>query len=141
MIRDDYLRDVLSQLRKYKELAERAMAQVSDEQLFMPLAAESNSIAIVVKHVAGNMRSRWTDFLTTDGEKPDRHRDGEFLLSGDDTADALRQAFDSDEFQSFNEKKYMHLVDSYRDTAGSRELITETIGTYKAVYKDLGILK
>lgn len=55
------------------------MAQVSDEQLFAILDAEANSIAIIVKHMAGNMRSRWTDFLTTDGEKPDRDRDGEFV--------------------------------------------------------------
>src|SRR5438128_4672240 len=55
------------------------MEQVSDEQLFVALDEEMNSIAIVVKHMAGNMRSRWTDFLTTDGEKPDRNRDGEFV--------------------------------------------------------------
>ena len=55
------------------------MAQLSDEQLFVTLDPESNSIAIIVKHMAGNMRSRWTDFLTTDGEKPDRNRDSEFV--------------------------------------------------------------
>jgi hypothetical protein len=54
------------------------MAQVDDEQLQVTLDPESNSIATIVKHMAGNMRSRWTDFLTTDGEKPDRHRDTEF---------------------------------------------------------------
>jgi hypothetical protein len=59
-------------------MAEGAMAQVTDEQLFATLDPEANSIAIVVKHMTGNMRSRWTDFLTTDGEKPDRHRDTEF---------------------------------------------------------------
>jgi hypothetical protein len=64
--------------RQYKVLAERAMAQASDEQLFTLLDAEANSIALIVKHMAGNMRSRWTDFLTTDGEKPDRNRDSEF---------------------------------------------------------------
>jgi hypothetical protein len=65
--------------RKQKELAERAMAQVDDEQFFRTIDAESNSIAIIAKHVGGNLRSRWTDFLTTDGEKPDRDRDGEFI--------------------------------------------------------------
>ncbi len=64
--------------RYYKKLGERAMAQCPDEALFTVLDAESNSIAILVKHMAGNMRSRWTDFLTSDGEKPDRNRDTEF---------------------------------------------------------------
>ena len=73
-----YLKDSLSVFRGYKTLAERAMAQVSDDQLFAALDGEMNSIAIIVKHMVGNMRSRWTDFLTTDGEKPDRHRDSEF---------------------------------------------------------------
>jgi len=73
-----YVEDSLELFRHYKKLAERAMAQVGDEDLFTALDGESNSIAIVVKHMAGNMRSRWTDFLTTDGEKPDRNRDTEF---------------------------------------------------------------
>jgi hypothetical protein len=73
-----YLEDSLAVFRYYKKLAERAMEQVTDEQLFTTLDGEMNSIAITVKHMAGNMRSRWTDFLTTDGEKPDRHRDTEF---------------------------------------------------------------
>jgi uncharacterized protein DUF1572 len=74
-----YLEDSLTLLRYYKKLAERAMEQVTDEQLFATLDEEANSIAIIVKHMAGNMRSRWTDFLTTDGEKPDRDRDSEFV--------------------------------------------------------------
>jgi len=73
-----YLEDSLAVIRQYKKLAEGAMAQVSDEHLYAALDPESNSIAIIVKHLAGNMRSRWTDFLTSDGEKPDRHRDTEF---------------------------------------------------------------
>lgn len=74
-----YLEDSLELLRYYKKLAERAMDQVTDEQLYAALDDETNSIAIVVKHIVGNMRSRWTDFLTTDGEKPDRNRDTEFV--------------------------------------------------------------
>jgi len=74
-----YLKDALGIFRTYKNLAERAMAQVTDEQLFVCLDPESNSIALIVKHIAGNMRSRWTGFLTTDGEKPDRDRDSEFV--------------------------------------------------------------
>jgi uncharacterized damage-inducible protein DinB len=73
-----YLKDSIDLFRYYKKLAERAMAQCPDAGLFTTLDAESNSIAIIVKHVSGNMRSRWRDFLTTDGEKPDRHRDTEF---------------------------------------------------------------
>src|SRR5690348_6910054 len=73
-----YLKDSLDLLRYYKGLAERAMAQTPDEAFSKSLGAESNSIAVIVKHLAGNMRSRFTDFLTSDGEKPDRNRDGEF---------------------------------------------------------------
>ena len=73
-----YLEDSLDLFRYYKRLADRAMAQVADEHLFAALDGESNSIAIIVKHMAGNMRSRWADFLTTDGEKFTRNRDGEF---------------------------------------------------------------
>ena len=74
-----YLKDSISLLYYYKKLAEGAMEQVTDQQLFEALDEEMNSIAIMVKHMAGNMRSRWTDFLTSDGEKPDRNRDGEFV--------------------------------------------------------------
>jgi hypothetical protein len=74
-----YIEDSLTLFRYYKKLAERAMEQVTDEQLFALLDEEANSIAIIVKHMAGNMRSRWTDFLSTDGEKPDRDRDSEFV--------------------------------------------------------------
>lgn len=73
-----YLEDALSLLRYYKKLAEGAMAQAKDEELFALLDGENNSIAITVKHMAGNMRSRFTDFLTSDGEKPNRNRDSEF---------------------------------------------------------------
>src|SRR5580765_3043991 len=73
-----YLKDSIAVFLYYKKLGERAMAQCPDDALFELLDAESNSIAIVVKHMAGNMRSRWMDFLTTDGEKPDRNRDTEF---------------------------------------------------------------
>jgi hypothetical protein len=74
-----YLKDSLAVFRYYKGLAERAMAQLTDEQLCVTLDAESNSIAVIVKHMTGNMRSRFSDFLTSDGEKPDRRRDLEFV--------------------------------------------------------------
>ncbi len=73
-----YLKDSIDLFRYYKKLGDRAMAQCPDRGLFETFDAESNSIAIVVKQMAGNMRSRWLDFLTTDGEKPDRNRDTEF---------------------------------------------------------------
>src|ERR1700687_1912488 len=73
-----YLEDSIALFRFYKKRAEGAMEQVTDDQLFAALDEEMNSIAIIVKHMAGNMRSRWTDFLTTDGEKPDRNRESEF---------------------------------------------------------------
>ncbi len=74
-----YLTDSLTLFRYYKKLAEQAMKQVPDEQLQIVLDPEMNSIAQTVKHMTGNMRSRWTDFLNTDGEKPDRQRDSEFV--------------------------------------------------------------
>jgi uncharacterized protein DUF1572 len=73
-----YLEDSLTLFRYYKKLAERAMAQVSDQELLAVIDSEANSIAVIVKHMAGNMQSRWKDFLTTDGEKPGRDRDAEF---------------------------------------------------------------
>ena len=73
-----YLEESLTLFRYYKNLAERAMAQATDEQLLAVLDEEMNSIAVIVKHMSGNMRSRWTNFLTSDGEKPERDRDAEF---------------------------------------------------------------
>ena len=73
-----YLDEARRSLRGHKRLAEGAFAQLSDEEFFRLPDAESNSVAIVAKHIAGNLRSRFTDFLTSDGEKPDRHRDSEF---------------------------------------------------------------
>jgi hypothetical protein len=73
-----YTQDAKDIFRYYKKLADNAMAQCPDDALFTVIDPESNSIAIIVKHMAGNMRSRWTNFLTTDGEKPDRNRDSEF---------------------------------------------------------------
>ena len=89
-----YLEDALSLFRYYKSLTERAMAQVADEHLFVTLDEEANSIAIIVKHMAGNMKSRWTDFLTTDGEKPNRDRDMEFAAPPA-TREALLQEWEA----------------------------------------------
>jgi len=83
--RREYLADMRAQFAKLRRTAERAMAQVGDEDFARMLDAENNSIAIIVKHVSGNLRSRCTDWFTSDGEKPDRDRDGEFVLLPRDT--------------------------------------------------------
>ncbi len=75
-----YLTDALKSFKAHKKLAEKAIEQVKDSELFVTLDEEANSIAVVMKHMAGNMLSRWTDFLTSDGEKPDRQRDMEFVI-------------------------------------------------------------
>jgi Protein of unknown function (DUF1572) len=86
-----YLDEARRQMRGTKRLADSAMAQLKDEELFVGLDPESNSVALMVKHLAGNMRSRFTEFLTTDGEKPNRFRDQEFELSPSTTrADVMR---------------------------------------------------
>ncbi len=85
-----YIEDSISLFRFCKKQGEGAMEQVSDEQLFATLDPEMNSIAIIVKHMTGNMRSRWTDFLTSDGEKPDRNRDTEFEQPPSTRADLLK---------------------------------------------------
>ena len=83
-----YLEDIIFSFRKQKELAEKAFRQVADGDFFKKPGEHSNSIAAVVKHVAGNLASRWTDFLTTDGDKPWRDRDAEFVIGPEDTRDA-----------------------------------------------------
>ena len=86
-----FLEDALAVFRKYKKLGEDAIAQLSDEEFFALIDAEANSVAIIVKHLAGNMRSRWSDFLTADGEKADRNREAEFLIEPETTrAEVLR---------------------------------------------------
>jgi hypothetical protein len=88
---DSYLRDAVRVFHTYKSLAEDAITQVPDEALTIVLDADSNSIATIVKHMAGNMRSRWRDFLTTDGEKPDRNRDTEFESPATTRAELIAQ--------------------------------------------------
>ncbi len=80
-IADNYLQVTLALFKKQKALAEAAFAQMDDAEFYRQVDAEANSIATIIQHMVGNMRSRWTDFLTTDGEKPDRQRDSEFEVS------------------------------------------------------------
>src|SRR5262249_20471733 len=89
-----YLHESFRTFRGYKRLADGAMDQLTDEEFFRLSDAESNSIAAIVKHVSGNLRSRWTDFLTTDGEKPDRHRDQEFEVGSVDTREDLMRRWE-----------------------------------------------
>lgn len=90
-----YLEEAARQFRGYKRLGEGAMAQLKDEEFFVTLDAEANSIAIIVKHLAGNMRSRFTNLLTSDGEKPDRFRDQEFVLGPETTRADVMQWWDT----------------------------------------------
>ena len=94
MIEQHYLADALRQLRKLKTQADQALAQTADDDLFAVLDPESNSIALIMKHVVGNMRSRWTDFLTSDGEKPGRERDLEFEREPADTRESILTAWE-----------------------------------------------
>jgi uncharacterized damage-inducible protein DinB len=89
-----YLDECFRSFRGYKRMADAALAQIEDKDFFHLIDPESNSIAIVVKHIGGNLRSRWTDFLTTDGEKPDRHRDQEFELVAADTREDLMRRWE-----------------------------------------------
>src|SRR5947209_13294772 len=89
MIHEDYVALAVREFERYRGLADRAVAQVSDEQFFAVPGNGDNSIAVIVKHMAGNMRSRWENFLTSDGEKPDRNRDAEFIITPDDTRASL----------------------------------------------------
>jgi uncharacterized damage-inducible protein DinB len=90
-LRAHYLDEIFRGLRGHKRLADDAIAQLSDQQFFALPDPESNSVAIIVKHIAGNLRSRFTGFLTSDGEKPDRHRDEEFLMTPETTRQQLLQ--------------------------------------------------
>lgn len=90
-----YLEDALAQFRKYKAMGENALAQASDEDFFRTPDPESNSLALLVKHMSGNLSSRWRDFLTTDGEKPDRERDSEFERQAEDTRAALMERWNA----------------------------------------------
>jgi len=91
---EDFLSESIEGFRSYKTLAEKAIGQVSDEEFFKTIDAEANSIAAICKHIGGNLRSRWTDFLTTDGEKADRNRDSEFVTDGD-THESVMQSWEN----------------------------------------------
>jgi Protein of unknown function (DUF1572) len=85
-ILQNYITDTSQAFLSYKKMAEKALEQVTDDEFFRAIDPESNSLAVIAKHIGGNLRSRWTDFLTTDGEKPDRFRDTEFVDDADTRA-------------------------------------------------------
>src|SRR5215472_15286802 len=91
---DKLIADLTHEFRRHKDLADRAMVPLDEEQFFRRPGELVNPIALIVKHIAGNLTSRWTDFLTTDGEKPSRDRDGEFLLTEQDTRPNLLAAWE-----------------------------------------------
>jgi uncharacterized damage-inducible protein DinB len=82
--------DMRSVYQQQRNLAEAALAQINDDEFFQSPDAGTNSLAVIVKHVGGNLRSRWTNFLHSDGEKPDRNRDGEFVVESDTRADVMK---------------------------------------------------
>lgn len=90
-----YLDDSVARFKEMKGLAEKAIAQISDDDFLRIVVDESNSVATIVKHIAGNLRSRWTEFLTTDGEKPDRNRDSEFESETEDTRNNLMKKWEA----------------------------------------------
>jgi hypothetical protein len=96
MIAKNFLEDSIKMLRQYKKLAEKAIAQLPDpdRDLFFAPDNESNSIAVMMKHMAGNMRSRWRDFLTSDGEKPDRNRDNEFEIASTESRESIMRIWE-----------------------------------------------
>jgi hypothetical protein len=94
-ILQNVLNESIKSFRSYKKLAEKAMAQISDEEFFKLIDTEANSIALIVKHLGGNLHSRWTLFLTTDGEKPDRNRDSEFTETENDTRESLMKFWEN----------------------------------------------
>src|SRR5881394_2556503 len=91
---DLLLKDIEFEFRRHKSLADRAMAELSDDEFFRRPGSLVNPVALIVKHLAGNLTSRWTDFLPTDGEKPTRDRDGEFVLRPEDTRTNLLAAWE-----------------------------------------------
>ena len=94
MNQEQYQVDVLREFRRLKKHSDAAMAQVSDEDFFKALDENSNSIALIVKHISGNLHSRWEDFLTTDGEAPGRHRDQEFIVAPSDSRISLLEQWE-----------------------------------------------
>ena len=128
-----YLDDIVFTFRKQKESAERAFRQVEDVDFFRKPGEHSNSIALIIKHVGGNLASRWTDFLTTDGDKPWRNRDGEFNLVAEDTRSALIDAWEAGWIALFQTLGSLQEADLTRRVTIRREEHT----VFQAIHRSL----
>ena len=128
-----YLADVILQFEKMKALADKAIAQVSDEELFRAADQESNSIAIVMRHIGGNLRSRFTDFLTSDGEKPSRDRDGEFEIPGGTARDAVLADWESGFARLQATLRALSPADVVRDVSIRGERMTVVVALNRAM--------
>lgn len=117
----EYLRDALQRFTDAKAGADRAIAQLPDDALWVTLDPESNSVGVLMRHLAGNMRSRWRDFLTSDGEKPDRNRDQEFVEPADRSRAAILADWESGWAQLFAELKTIRPEDLDRTTHARHE--------------------
>ncbi len=127
------IEDTLLTFRRQKELAERALSQVDDQDFFRTIDAESNSIAIVVKHVGGNLKSRWTDFLTTDGEKPERDRDGEFLVADETNRRAIMGIWEAGWAALFNSFSLLRPADLLATVHVRGESLTAVAAMHRSV--------
>src|SRR3954466_8157918 len=131
-----FLEEVRRSMRGHKRLAEGAVAQVSDDELFQQLDAEANSIAVIMKHISGNQRSRFTDFLTTDGEKPDRHRDTEFELPARPSREELMRKWEEGWSIVFGTLESLHPEDFSRTVTirGEPHTIIQALNRANAHY-------
>jgi hypothetical protein len=131
-----YLDEVRRQFRGYKRLGEAAMSQLKNEDLFVTIDPESNSVAILVKHLAGNMRSRFTDFLSTDGEKPNRNRDQEFEITSSTTREQIMRWWEEGWTQVFSTIASLKPEDLLRTVAirGEPHTVVQAINRQLAHY-------
>ena len=127
------IEDTLLTFRRQKELAERALSQVDNQDFFRTIDAESNSIAIIVKHVGGNLKSRWTDFLTTDGEKPERDRDGEFLVADEKNRPAIMGIWEAGWAALFNSFSLLRPADLLATVHVRGESLTAVAAMHRSV--------
>lgn len=125
----EYLSDTRIQFQKLKEQAEKAVGQVADNQLHVTVDPESNSLTVIMRHMAGNLRSRFTDFLTTDGEKPDRNRDGEFELDRPPTRAEIMTGWNSGWATLFAALEALAAEDLLRDVyiRGERHTVLQAL--------------
>lgn len=132
----NHLEDSLVLFGQYKKMAEKAVAQISNEEFFRALDPESNSVAVIIRHMAGNMRSRWRDFLTTDGEKPDRNRDQEFDLPLTPAREKVMAEWDEGWAMVFAALEPLTEADLPREVfiRGERHSVTQAINRQVAHY-------